>query len=90
MFSDEHYNGDVPYLGGNTNITIEQMTGVIGPNGFHIIAGLEGATTQTMNAEPDRSLRSLSSGAVSSGQTQTSIAQMGSRCIMTLAEEAKP
>ena len=35
-------------------------------------------------------LRSLSSGAVSSGQTQTSIAQMGSRCIMTLAEEAKP
>ena len=33
---------------------------------------------------------SLSSGAVSSGQTQTRIAQMGSRCIMTLAEEAKP
>lgn len=42
VFSDEHYNGDVPYLGGNTNITIEQVAAVIGPNGFHIIAGLEG------------------------------------------------
>lgn len=42
VFSDEHYNGDVPYLGGNTNITIEQVAGVIGRNGFHIIAGLEG------------------------------------------------
>lgn len=42
VFSDEHYNGDVPYLGGNTNITIEQVAGVIGPGGFHIIAGLEG------------------------------------------------
>jgi Xaa-Pro aminopeptidase len=42
VFSDEHYNGDVPYLGGNTNITIEQVAGVIGKNGFHLIAGLEG------------------------------------------------
>src|SRR5438093_4178802 len=42
VFSDEHYNGDVPYLGGNTNITIEQVAGVIGKDGFHIIAGLEG------------------------------------------------
>lgn len=42
VFSDEHYNGDVPYLGGNTNITIEQVAGVIGPTGFHIVAGLEG------------------------------------------------
>jgi len=42
VFSDEHYAGDVPYLGGNTNITIEQVAGVIGPNGFHVIAGLEG------------------------------------------------
>src|SRR5690349_11739411 len=42
VFSDQHYNGDVPYLGGNTNITIEQVAGVIGTNGFHIIAGLEG------------------------------------------------
>ena len=42
VFSDEHYNGDVPYLGGNTNITIEQVAGVIGKEGFHIIAGLEG------------------------------------------------
>ena len=24
VFSDEHYNGDVPYLGGNTNISIKQ------------------------------------------------------------------
>src|SRR5262245_19756890 len=41
-FSDEHYAGDVPYLGGNTNISIEQVAGVIGPNGFHVVAGLEG------------------------------------------------
>src|SRR6266700_2457654 len=41
-FSDEQYAGDVPYLGGNTNISIEQVAGVIGPNGFHIVAGLEG------------------------------------------------
>jgi Xaa-Pro aminopeptidase len=42
VFSDEHYNGDVPYLGGNTNVSIEQVAGAIGPTGFHIIAGLEG------------------------------------------------
>jgi len=42
VFSDEHYSGDVPYLGGNTNITIEQVAGVIGPHGFHFVAGLEG------------------------------------------------
>jgi hypothetical protein len=42
VFSDEHYDGDVPYLGGNTNITIEQVAGAIGETGFHIIAGLEG------------------------------------------------
>ena len=42
VFSDEHYSGDVPYLGGNTNISIEQVAGVIGPTGFHIAAGLEG------------------------------------------------
>jgi len=42
VFSDEHYNGDVPYLGGNTNVSIEQIAGVIGKNGFHIAAGLEG------------------------------------------------
>jgi hypothetical protein len=42
VFSDEHYNGDVPYLGGNTNITIEQVAGVIGKQGFHVVAGLEG------------------------------------------------
>src|SRR5262249_25028122 len=42
VFSDEHYNGDVPYLGGNTNITIEQVAGVVGTDGFHVIAGLEG------------------------------------------------
>src|SRR5262245_1500861 len=41
-FSDEHYAGDVPYLGGNTNISIEQVAGVIGPRGFHLVAGLEG------------------------------------------------
>ena len=42
VFSDEQYAGDVPYLGGNTNISIEQVAGVIGPNGFHVVAGLEG------------------------------------------------
>lgn len=42
VFSDEHYRGDVPYLGGNTNLSIEQVAGVIGCNGFHIAAGLEG------------------------------------------------
>jgi Xaa-Pro aminopeptidase len=42
VFSDEHYDGDVPYLGGNTNISIEQVAGLIGPGGFHILAGLEG------------------------------------------------
>lgn len=42
VYSDEHYNGDVPYLGGNANISIEPVGGVIGKNGFHILAGLEG------------------------------------------------
>ena len=42
VFSDEHYCGDVPYLGGNINISIEQVAGVVGPTGFHIVAGLEG------------------------------------------------
>lgn len=42
VYSDEHYNGDVPYLGGNTNISIEPVAGVIGKNGFYILAGLEG------------------------------------------------
>ncbi|HOF89646.1 MAG TPA: hypothetical protein PLZ36_16315, partial [Armatimonadota bacterium] len=31
VFSDEHYRGDVPYLGGNTNLSIEQVAGVVGP-----------------------------------------------------------
>jgi len=42
VFSDAHYCGDVPYLGGNTNVTIEQVAGAVGPGGFHLIAGLEG------------------------------------------------
>jgi len=42
VYSDEHYNGDVPYLGGNTNISIEPVAGVVGKNGFFILAGLEG------------------------------------------------
>jgi Xaa-Pro aminopeptidase len=42
VFSDEHYCGDVPYLGGNTNISVEQVAGLMGPTGFHLIAGLEG------------------------------------------------
>jgi Xaa-Pro aminopeptidase len=42
VYSDEHYAGDVPYLGGNTNISIEPVAGVIGRNGFYLLAGLEG------------------------------------------------
>ncbi len=42
VYSDEHYHGDVPYLGGNTNISVEPVAGVIGKNGFSILAGLEG------------------------------------------------
>ena len=42
VYSDEHYNGDVPYLGGNTNISVEPVAGLIGKNGFYLLAGLEG------------------------------------------------
>ena len=42
VFSDEHYRGDVPSLGGNTNLSIEQVAGVVGMGGFHIAAGLVG------------------------------------------------
>lgn len=42
VYSDEHYHGDVPYLGGNTNISVEPVAGIIGKNGFSILAGLEG------------------------------------------------
>ena len=42
VYSDEHYAGDVPYLGGNTNISIEPVAGIIGKNGFFLLAGLEG------------------------------------------------
>ena len=45
VFSDEQYCGDVPYLGGNTNVVIEQAAGAIGKTGFHIIAGPEGGYT---------------------------------------------
>ncbi|MBE6357204.1 MAG: M24 family metallopeptidase [Lentisphaerae bacterium] len=42
VFSDEHYCGDVPYLCGNCNLTVEQVAAVVGRNGTHLIAGLEG------------------------------------------------
>jgi len=42
VYSDEHYAGDVPYLGGNTNISVEPVAGIIGKNGFFLLAGLEG------------------------------------------------
>ena len=42
VYSDEHYCGDVPYLGGCTNLSIEPIAGILGPGGFHILAGLEG------------------------------------------------
>lgn len=51
VFSDEHYAGDVPYLGGNTNISIEQVAGVIGETGFHLVAGLEGGYIAEQLAE---------------------------------------
>jgi Xaa-Pro aminopeptidase len=43
-FSDEHYSGDVPYLGGNTNYSIEQVAFGLGPDPIRsgIIAGFEG------------------------------------------------
>lgn len=37
VYSDEHYHGDVPYLGGNTNISIEPVAGIVGKNGFSIL-----------------------------------------------------
>lgn len=42
VYSNEQYDGDVPYLGGNTNITVEPVLGIIGKNGFFILTGLEG------------------------------------------------
>ena len=42
VYSDEHYAGDVPYLAGNTNISIEPVAGLVGKNGFYLLAGLEG------------------------------------------------
>lgn len=42
LFSDEHYCGDVPYLCGNCNITVEQVGAIVGPDGAHLVAGLEG------------------------------------------------
>jgi len=42
VFSDEHYCGDVPYLCGNCNLTVEQVAAVVGKDGTHLIAGLEG------------------------------------------------
>ncbi len=42
VYSDEHYHGDVPYLGGNINFCIEPCAGLLGRNGFHLLAGLEG------------------------------------------------
>jgi len=43
-FSDEHYSGDVPYLAGNTNYSIEQVAFGLGPDPSTsgIIAGFEG------------------------------------------------
>ena len=42
VYSNEQYSGDVPYLGGNTNISVEPVAGVIGKKGFYLLAGLEG------------------------------------------------
>jgi len=42
LYSNEQYDGDVPYLGGNTNITVEPVLGIVGKKGFFILTGLEG------------------------------------------------
>ena len=42
VYCDEHYCGDVPYFGGNTNIHVEPVAGLVGKNGFFLLAGLEG------------------------------------------------
>lgn len=42
VYSDEHYCGDVPYFAGNTNISVEPVAGLVGKNGFFLLAGLEG------------------------------------------------
>lgn len=42
VYSDEHYRGDVPYFGGNTNIHVEPVAGLVSKNGFFLLAGLEG------------------------------------------------
>lgn len=42
VYSDEHYCGDVPYFGGNTNVHVEPVAGLVGKNGFFLLAGLEG------------------------------------------------
>jgi Xaa-Pro aminopeptidase len=54
VFSDEHFDGDVPYLGGNTNVQVEQVAGVIGKTGFQIVAGLEGGYVAEQLAERAR------------------------------------
>lgn len=50
-FSDEHYDGDVPYLGGNTNVHIEQVAAVLGKEGLTIVTGMEGAYLAEQLAE---------------------------------------
>ncbi len=42
VYCDEHYHGDVPYFAGNTNIHVEPVAGLVGKNGFFLLAGLEG------------------------------------------------
>lgn len=42
VYCDEHYRGDVPYFGGNTNIHVEPVAGLVAKNGFFLLAGLEG------------------------------------------------
>jgi len=56
VFSDEHYAGDVPYLAGNINISIEQIAGIIGTTGFHVVAGLEGGYVVEQLAGRSRSI----------------------------------
>jgi Xaa-Pro aminopeptidase len=42
VYSNEQYNGDVPYLAGNTNVTVEAVAAIIGKKGCYLLAGLEG------------------------------------------------
>ena len=54
VFSDEHYAGDVPYLGGNTNISIEQVAGSYRAKRFSRCGGPRGRLRRRATRGPCR------------------------------------